>query len=61
MAGSIATLLSCLEQLQITTHMQLVNIAKPANSNMFFGYLLTMINIEPVNVDSFNYNNLNLD
>jgi hypothetical protein len=41
--------------------MQLVNVAKPANSNMFFGYLLTLINIEPVNVDSFNYNNLNLD
>ena len=28
---------------------------------MFFGYLLTLINIEPVNVDSFNNKNLNLD
>jgi hypothetical protein len=41
--------------------MQLVNVSQPANSNMFFGYLLSLINIEPVNVDSFNYKNLDLD
>jgi hypothetical protein len=46
--------------MQITTHMQLVNVALPANSIMFFGYLLTLINIEPVDVDDFNKQNLNL-
>ncbi len=61
MAGSLQPILSCLEQLQITTHMQLINNELPANSEKFFSYLLTLIHLEPVNVDDFNYQNLNLD
>jgi hypothetical protein len=33
----------------------------PANSEKFFSYLLTLIHLEPVDVDDFNYRNLNLD
>ena len=47
--------------MQITTHLQLIGTDLPASSNQFFTYLLTLIHLEPFNVDDLSYTNLNLD
>jgi hypothetical protein len=54
-------LLGGLEHLQITTHMQMADIRPPANAQIFFEILLSMLTADVVDMDDFYDENFVLD
>ena len=60
-SGTLQQILSVLKQLQIMVHMMLVRVKSPGNVNLFFGFLLVVVAMDPLDMDDVYDEYLSLD
>ena len=60
-AGPINLILGAVKQLQITSHIMLVNLPTPANLNIFFSILMQLVTLNFIDTTKFVNKLMNLD
>ncbi len=60
-AGPINLILGAVKQLQITSHIMLVNLPTPANLNIFFSILMQLVTLNFIDTTNFVNKMMNLD